>query len=326
MFRRFLAWLKDPHGPILPVLWLATVAAAVGSIVLSVRGDGLSVPAVILSAAAAILLALSVYTIVRAAPHAKERILDRIRLHPKAYRFFRDYGFRTVAIGIFSMLLNMGYAVLQLVLAILLRSVWYSCLAAYYFCLAGLRTLLLVRWQSVKRRAESETDLAAGKLSLYRTCGIALTVLEIALTAAVTQMVLSKRELESTQIMAIMSAAYTFTRVVLAVFHVRKAGWLRDPLLQSFRNVTLTDAAVAMLSLETMMIATFGGEGESELLVLQAISGFAVCALTLTLGIWMIVRGTCRLRRLAASPAEVVTEIQETPAEAGAEGSHEEER
>lgn len=314
-FRKLWRWLKDPHGWQVCLLWAVTLAAAAGAVVLTVQAETppLTYAAYALSAAAAVLLAYSVYTAVRYAPRIKQDFLGYTARFPKANRFFRDYAFRTVAFGILAFLINIGYAVLQMALAILLSSVWYGVLSGYYFCLGVLRCLLLAGWNKVKKRAGGDgSAIADGKLRLYRLCGIALLVLELALTAAVTQMVLSDNASRSSQIMAIASAAYTVYRVVLAIVNARKTYRLHDPLLQSFRNIGLTDAAVALLSLETTMIATFGGSGSTEMLGLRAATGFGVCALTIAMGVFMIVRGTQRLKELrtqgndsaGADPAE----------------------
>lgn len=301
VLKKIGAWLKSPRGPVLWAIWAATLAAVAGAIVLTTRFY--DPPAVYFvyafAALTAVLLAYSVYTAVKAVPRAKAAFLARVEKHPAAHRFFRDYGFRTVAFGVFALLVNVGYAVLQMVLAIIFSSVWYGVLAGYYFCLGALRCLLVAGWNRVKKRAQGDDyALADGKLRLYRLCGVALLLLEIALTAAVTQMVMSENASPSSEVMAISSAAYTFYRVGIAIWNVTKSHRLRDPLLQSFRNIGLTDAAVALLALETTMIATFGGETSEALLTVRATTGFAVCALTVALGVFMIVRGTQRLKTL----------------------------
>ena len=301
MLKKLWEWLKNPHGWQVFVLWAVSLAAAAGAVALTVLSpDGAAAyAAYVFDAAAAILLGYSVYAAVKYAPHIRRDFLAYTERLPAANRFFRDYGFRTLAFGIFAFVINFGYAALQMVLAVLLPSTWYGVLAGYYFCLGALRCFLFVGWSRAKKHADGDARaLADGKLRLYRLCGIALLVLEIALTTAVTQMVLSKSNPRSSEIMAISSAAYTFYRIALAVFNARKTYRLHDPLLQSFRNIGLTDAAVALLALETTMIATFGGETEPSLLIVRAATGFGVCALTIAMGIFMIVRGTQRLKKL----------------------------
>lgn len=301
MLKKLWEWLKNPHGLPVCILWAASLAAAGGAIYLTTRDY--DPPAVYFvyafAAVAALLLGYSVYAAVKYAPHIKRDFLAYAERFPKANRFFRDYGFRTLAFGILAFIINFGYAAFQMVLAILLSSTWYGVLAGYYFCLGTLRCLLFVGWNRVKKRSGGEAfALAEGKLRLYRLCGIALLVLEVALTTAVTQMVISRSNPQSSDIMAITSAAYTFYRVTLAIVNARKTYRLHDPLLQSFRNIGLTDAAVALLALETTMIATFGGETDTALLIVRAVTGFGVCALTIAMGVFMIVRGTQRLKKL----------------------------
>ena len=142
------------------------------------------------------------------------------------------------------------------------------------------------------------------KLKLYRLCGISLFVLELALAAAVSLMILSERPTAYSEIMAITCAAYTFYKITFAIINIRKAGKLRDPVLQSYRNINLTDAAVSLLSLQVTLVAVFSDEQTVNMNALNAVTGFVVCALTIVLGALMIVNATVRLKKINQANAE----------------------
>ena len=69
-------------------------------------------------------------------------------------------------------------------------------------------------------------------------------------------------------------------------------------MLQSFRNINLADAAVSLLSLQVTLVAVFSDGTDGAMNALNAVTGFAVCALTLALGVFMIVRANARLKKI----------------------------
>ncbi len=76
---------------------------------------------------------------------------------------------------------------------------------------------------------------------------------------------------------------------------------LNDPLLQCFRNINLTDATVSLFSLQVTLVAVFSDESgvaPKSMRTLNAITGFTVCALTIFLGVFMIVRASGKLKSL----------------------------
>ena len=184
-------------------------------------------------------------------------------------------------------------------MGIVTHSVWYGIMACYYIFLSALRGGLLYGSYRARKLAAGDDDaMAVYKLKMYRLCGISLFVLELALAAAVTLMILSERPTAYSEIMAITSAAYTFYKIIFAIINIRKVNRLHDPMLQSYRNINLTDAAVSLLSLQVTLVAVFSDEQTAEMNTFNAITGFAVCALTIVLGVLMIVNATIRLKKL----------------------------
>lgn len=103
-------------------------------------------------------------------------------------------------------------------------------------------------------------------------------------------MVLRQDPTPHSEIAAIASAAYAFYKITLAIVNQLKVRRLDDPSMQAVRSIGLTDAAVSLFALQTTLVSVFSDGDEERLLPLNAVVGFCVCALTLGLGIWMIVR------------------------------------
>ena len=295
-FRRLILFLKKPPFPFLCLVWGITFALIAGIVALIVL-NYMEWPVYIAYGVSAVFSVYTVYSLPRFIPKIKEMMLERAKSHPFANSLLTSYGFRTVAFSVLSFVINIGFAVFNAVLGVITLSYWYAIFACYYIFLSVLRGVILVgSYQAKKRAAGDETVYFVYKLKLYRMCGIFLLILELALAAAVSLMILSTRPTEYSEIMAITSAAYTFYKIIFAIVNVFKVRRLQHPMLQCFRNINLTDAAVSLLTLQVTLVAVFSDERTETMNILNAVTGFIVCALTVVMGILMIVRSTIRLK------------------------------
>lgn len=295
---RILCYLKEPALWFCVLAGILTAGFIVGAVMAAAIG-GLGWISYVLYAGAAVLLAYMIYIMIRFAPQAKTAIVEKAKRHRFTENLIGDYGFRTIVFAICSFAVSVAYVILNAVLAVLAVSVWYASIAGYYLFLSGLRFGILSGGYKIRQKTGADAKkYYEEKLKLYRGCGIALLVLETALGAAVTQMVLSESPTVHTQIMAIASAAYTFYKVTLAIYNLVKVKRFKDPLLQSFRNINLTDASVSLLALQTTLVAVFSESTDVKMNVLNGVTGFCVCMLTIVLGIFMIVSASRKLKRL----------------------------
>ena len=294
--RALFQFLREPPLFFAAIIWCLTLAAVGGSIAIAALNlQGVWIYPVY--ALAVILLFYGVYLAVKLAPRMKESITQRVRRHAFTGNLLSDYGYRTQVFAAIAFFINVGYAIFHLVIAILWRSVWYGVLAGYYFLLSVLRGGVLISGRRAARRAEGdEKRLLISKWGIFRTCGILLLVLEIALAAFVTQTVLFGSPLRHSLVPAIASAAYTFYRVILSCVQVVKVRRTGDPLLQALRNINLSNAFVSLFALQITLVAAAGNGTDSDMRILNIVTGFAVCVFTIALGVFMIIRASLRLR------------------------------
>ena len=291
--KRLWEAIKDPGGAVFGIACAVTavfVALATLAVVFEYAG-WLAYPAYGL---AALSLAYAVYAAVRVAPKIKAAVLAAAGKRRLTAGIVHDYGIRTLVFSGISFAVNIAYVLFNGALGILNHSVWYGSLAAYYLFLSGLRLGIFQAWRVAKRKG---SDLYARKLKIYRACGAALLALELALAAAVTQMVLSGNPSAHGEIAAIASAAYAFYKLIFAIRNIFKAKRFSDPLVQCFRNINLTDATVSLLALQTTLVAVFSGGEADSMRALNAVVGFVVCAFTIAMGAWMIIRADAKLKQ-----------------------------
>lgn len=307
--KRLLDLLKNPRGAWLIVAWLLGIGTAAASIaVVVLEAEGGWVYAVYL--AAAVLLAYAIYALVRFVPRATAAVSSFVKKYPLLGKWMGTYEARTLLFAACSFVINVGYVVLNIVMAALMSSIWYAALAAYYFALGALRYAVLFGTRKAKKNAQTERGLAAEKLRIYRNCGIALLIIEGVFMFAVAQFVLSGggsiAELAAqnmrtyTMITMISSAAFTFYKMTLSIVNLVKVHKMTDPELWALRNISLAAALVSLLALQTTMTLFLSQPLTREMSVFNGIVGLVVVLIVAGLGIVMIIRANKKKKLLAA--------------------------
>lgn len=191
---------------------------------------------------------------------------------------------------------NAGYAVFQLALGIWHSSVWYFAFAAYYFLLAIMRLFLL---RDVHSTAPDQAIEAQWRR--YRFCGIMLVVMNLALSAIVWMISVQGHEIVHHQITTIAMAASTFTLMTLAIVNVVRYSKFKSPLFSAAKTISLATSAVSMLTLENAMLSAFGTQDDADFKSLMTLlTGLAVTAFVLGMGIYMIILASKRIKKIKA--------------------------
>lgn len=208
-----------------------------------------------------------------------------------------DGKFRARVFTSISLLISIAYAGFNGVMAIVSQSIWFGALSGYYVLLMILRgSVLMGHDKKLPFDIISAQKAEINKLKVYRSVGVVLLAIIIALSFAVAQMVESKKSFEYVGLMIYAGAVYTTTKVTIAIVNFVKVKKKQDIALEAIRNINLTDAAVSVLALQTAMFKAFSQGADNA--VANAITGAAVCLLILGLGICMIIKSTMAIRRL----------------------------
>lgn len=300
---KFLKWLKRPHGLFLIPLYILAVYFIVSAILFTTVADGyavLEILSYVFYGLAAIFLAYSVYTVVLFIPIWKKKIVEILQKREFTAKILEHYGFRTVIFSIFSFALSILFAIYNGVIALYSKTLWYGALAAYYILLVTLRWGVL-GYLNKKRKGKidySEIEKSNREIKIYRTSGIILIILPICLSFAILEMVAADRAFERLGLTIYFAATYAFYKIITACYNFFKARKGDDLIVQTARNINLADAFVSILALQTSMFHSFAA-GQNYGFA-NAITGAVVCALTVALGIIMLVGGQKRLKNLVS--------------------------
>ena len=130
-FKIFLLKLKKPSillSVIFSILALSVIALTIVWVCL---WNAESFFCYIMYVISALSLTYFVYIIVYFAPKIKQNTINLLKKYKFTSELLKSYGYRSVVFAIWSFIINIAFAVVQAVFAILSHSVWYWALAIY---------------------------------------------------------------------------------------------------------------------------------------------------------------------------------------------------
>ncbi len=172
---------------------------------------------------------------------------QRIKDFQKTWK--SDYYFSTVFSSAISTLISIVFALYNGALGIVYQSWWHGLICVYYLLLATIRAILIGT-----RRKNQKTI----RMITY----LLLLVMDVSLIGPIYVMVSGERSYTYGLIPAIAMAAYTTYRITISIVHFRKSRKKDKSLLFELRMINMTDALVAVLSLQNALIIVNGGMNE----------------------------------------------------------------
>ena len=270
------------------LVYISTAAAAVLSIIQAGKQILPWIAGIVVYVLAAVLLTLScVFFYHDLRENVIKKILEVIKKNPLGERFLADYTFRTILTTLPAFLINVAYTVYNGVIGIINQSVWFITMAVYYSLLGIMRYRAVSTGRKISRLDDRE-QIRKKELSVIKTDGILLLVLNLALSGVVLLTIAQDTAKRYSEIMVISIAAYTFYKITMAVVNMVKVRKRKSPILITIRNIGAADALVSMVTLQAAMFASFQDKNSLNTNQMNAITGLAVCILISILGISMI--------------------------------------
>ena len=181
---------------------------------------------------------------------------------------------RTLKLAIGSLAFNIAFATYYLVMGLVTNSWWLLTLGSYYLVLSLVRFMVL--------RSKSKERFIA------KFTGWMLILLSIPLVGTVILSVVRDRGHERQMIVMIALAAYAFTKITLATIKLIKARRSSSATLITLRNISFADAFVSIFALQRSMLVSFEGMTETEVVIMNATLGSAVCVIVFLLGLNLV--------------------------------------
>ena len=222
-------------------------------------------------------------------PGALRRSKDRLFRYPKAAAFFQSSD-QTFTRKLYrGQIINFAYGSFKIGAGIFYGSAWIGSDGIYNLAQAMIQLFQILRRKnpgSLRQQWKS-----------YRVCGVLILLMHLTLIGIVFQMVNWNRAEDAGEIMIIATAAFAFSKFTSAFIGLAKDRKHVHPVDSSVRMLKFSQAVFAIFSLQTGLLHTFG-TGERWEHGLNLAMGCVVCALTVAMGIYMILRANREIKRL----------------------------
>ena len=184
-----------------------------------------------------------------------------------------------------SLMLNIVYAIFKLLSGIVFKSFWFISFALYYFLLIVLRSNI------AKEELKNNTNLK-DEFVKYKKTGIILLFTNVILTIIILIIVNQKIMNIYPDWMAITVAVYTFYLLFNSIYNLIKYRKYKSPLISSSKVINVITSLVSLISLEIILIPTFGG-GQTEFFEIMVMAtGGGIALIIIIISLYMIIRST----------------------------------
>ena len=178
---------------------------------------------------------------------------------------------KTLKMALISLIFNVLFGVYHFVFGVVSSSWWLLTLGTYYLILSIVRFAVLIS----KSKEGFITKFTGGML----------ITLSVPLAGTVILSLVRDRGHQLPMVVMIAMAAYSFTKITLATIQLVKSRRNASAAHITLRNISFADAFVSIFALQRSMLVSFEGMTETEILIMNALLGVAVCVIVFLLGL-----------------------------------------
>lgn len=285
---KIIDFIVKPPMWVCIVLWTAGAVTLGGSITLYFLGPGLKLWALSVHLCALVFFILSVYAVLTVIGIPK-----RAKSSVRVQKFFKHYDVRAFVYAACSVVFNICYVVFGIIIANLEQSVWLGVLVGYHIFLIVPRATVL----RIAKRSDGNKQVQ--NVRAYAYCGFALMLLALAVIPVI-RMVLDDKNTYNYFVSGIIYvtaiATYTFVKLGIALYNLRKVRKSDDMSLKAIKNVSFADALISIFALQAMMLKELKGTANPS--VMNPVLGGLVSLGIFAMGLYMLISGRKKLKAL----------------------------
>ncbi len=204
-------------------------------------------------------------------------------------RMKSDYTFRTFVFSALSFFVTVAFTAYNVFLAVVYKSPFNLGLSVYYALLLCIRLFVILSELRFNKAGYNNEQIESGRKKLFFMQSIMLFVIDLALVAPISMMVLQQKDVNYSEIPAIMIAAYTVYKIVTATINFIKTRKSTHLSVKILRNINFVDALVSVLSLQYTLIMTFNGGISGNMFTVCVLSSFAIWALIAVISVLTLI-------------------------------------
>ena len=206
-------------------------------------------------------------------------------------RYVSDVVFKTEINLIFSFVLDLLYAGVNLLLAVYYNTHWFAIFAGYYAVLSFMRILLTCSLLSPSENRVRE-------LKNVRFCAYVLLTVNLVLSALILMMMYHPWEFGKLGVLIYAAALYSFASLTLSLVGLIRFRKYRRSILSISKMINLTAALVSLLILEMAMLSQFGvGMSLYAQKIMLVMTGAGICVAIVCMSLYQIVSTTREIKK-----------------------------
>ncbi len=207
-------------------------------------------------------------------------------------RYKSDYMLRHRVSLYLSLVWNVLYVMFKIISGIVYKSIWFISFALYYLL------IVIVKTNIVKEDLNHNTSLKDEYLK-YRSCGVIMLFMNVVLTCIILIVVKQNIEIVYHVYIVIAMAVYTFGIMVTSIATLVKYKKYKSPLISATKILNVVRSLMAMLSLEVVMLSTFGTGRVMYNQIMVMATGGGISLIIFVICICMIIKANNWLKKNA---------------------------
>ena len=181
---------------------------------------------------------------------------------------------KTSKTALVSLAFNISFCAFYIVFGAVTRSWWLFTVGVYYCVLSAMRFVVIRKKRGVR--------------SVVRFTGVMLMVLSVPLAGTVVLSLVNNRGHKIHLIPMLAIATYSFAKITLATVGLIKSIRVSSEKSVALRNISFATALVSIFSLQRSMLVSFEGMTDSQIVLMNALTGTGVCILVFLLGLNLV--------------------------------------
>lgn len=207
-----------------------------------------------------------------------------------------DFVFNTLTGSALSSLSTLAFALYNVYLGIRYGALWNYCTAIYYAILALTKACTVYTERRLSLSVKDEAALLPIRVKACLSESVVLLIIDLTLIAPVSLMVTQQRALDYSAITAIATAAYTVYKVAVATKKYNTARKQSNMAVMTLKRINFKEAMVSVLTLQYVLVTTFGNGVDSHMLPACAATTFIFWALLVIQSLTAVVKAVALVR------------------------------
>ena len=207
-------------------------------------------------------------------------------------RWKNDYDFKTIVSTGFALVVTFAFALYNGYLGIRYSSMWYGTICVYYLLLLIIRNTIFFS----RRKFSTRDNWEEISKKIYLAEAVVLFVLNLSLIIPIALMVLQQKPVNMTAVPAILTAAFTTYKVILASINLKRKKRSSDSLIRFLRTLNFIDALVSVLTLQNTLIMVFADDKGGGLFTLTTVTSGIIWLAIVLISIAVLINGIRELK------------------------------